>query len=287
MVIPNTFLGCSSSQIVKGQVAIVGCPLDVTTTYRHGCHEAPRAIRMSSESIETFSPLLGQDLLDTPFSDLGDIDFRDNYIEGCLDMIQDTVANVLRESAIPLCLGGEHTITLPIIKSVDKLYPECVVIQIDAHADLRMDYEGIHLSHASVMRRIAEIIGPRRIIQLGVRSGTKEEFVWMRNHGTLLEWRTLGEKILANKIGGKPVYLTIDIDALDPACMPATGNPEPGGMFYHDLERFLRMMRSFKLVGADVVELNPELDPSEVGSITTSKIVRELLLIMSKDSKCV
>ena len=104
----------------------------------------------------------------------------------------------------------------------------------------------------------------------------------MRDHETLLAWRTLSDRILASSIQGRPVYLTIDIDVLDPACMPATGNPEPGGFFYEDLERFLRLMGAFNLVGADVVELNPELDPCEVGSITTSKIVRELLLLMAK-----
>lgn len=216
------------------------------------------------------------------FSDLGDIEFKYNDIEPCLDLIQETVSNVLEKSAMPLCLGGEHTITLPIIKAMNERHPECVVIQLDAHADLRNDYEGMRLNHASVMRRIAETIGEKRIIQIGVRSGTKEEFEWMRDHETLLAWRTLSDRILASSIQGRPVYLTIDIDVLDPACMPATGNPEPGGFFYEDLERFLRLMGAFNLVGADVVELNPELDPCEVGSITTSKIVRELLLLMAK-----
>jgi len=257
----------------------------MTATYRHGCHKAPEAIRRSSESIETFSPLFWQDLLDAPFSDLGDIEFKDNRIESCLGLIQETVTSVLDKRGMPLCLGGEHTITLPIIKAMDEGYPDCVVVQLDAHSDLRMDYEGMRLNHASVMRRIAESIGPERIIQIGVRSGTREEFEWMRDHGTFMEWRTLSERLLARTIEGRPVYLTIDIDVLDPACMPATGNPEPGGLFYADLERFLRMMGSFQTVGADVVELNPDLDPFEVGSITTSKIVRELLLLMSKASQ--
>lgn len=275
------FIGSSSTQLMAGRPALLGCPLDMTTTYRHGCHKAPEAIRASSESIETFSPLFWRDLSDAPFSDIGDIEFKDNRIEPCLDLIQETAAHILEKKAIPLSLGGEHTITLPIVKAVDAVHPGCVVMQLDAHTDLRSDYEGMRLNHATVMRRIAEAIGPDRIIQVGVRSGLKEEFEWMRNHETLLAWQTLSPRQLARCIAGRPVYLTIDVDVLDPACMPATGNPEPGGLFYADLERFFRMMQSFQIVGADVVELNPDLDPSEVGRITIAKVVREVLLLVS------
>ncbi|MGC8906572.1 MAG: agmatinase [Desulfomonilaceae bacterium] len=285
MLVRNQFLGCSSNRIMEGRPALVGCPLDLTTTYRHGCHKAPQAIRASSDSIETFSPLFWGDLLDAPFSDIGDIEFKDNRIESCLDLIQETAASILEKKAIPLSLGGEHTITLPIVKAVDAVYPRCVVIQLDAHTDLRSDYEGMRLNHATVMRRIAELIGPDRIIQIGVRSGLKEEFEWMREHETLLEWQTLSERGLTRCIAGRPVYVTIDVDVLDPACMPATGNPEAGGLFYADLERFFRMMESFQVVGADVVELNPDLDPTEVGCITTAKIVREMLLLMAGTSR--
>ncbi len=267
---------------MEGRPALIGCPLDLTTTYRHGCQKAPEAIRASSQSIETFSPLWWRDLLDAPFSDLGDIEFRDNPVERCLDLIQETAAGILAKKAVPLSLGGEHTITLPIVKAVNAVYPQCVVIQLDAHADLRKDYDGMRLNHASVMRRITETIGPDKIIQIGIRSGTKEEFQWMKDHETVLEWRILSERVLARRIAGRPVYLTIDVDVLDPACMGATGNPEAGGLSYADLERFLRMMESYQIVGADIVEFNPDLDPSEVGSITIAKIVREVLLLLSK-----
>lgn len=285
MLNKNLFLGSSSTQLIEGRPVLFGCPLDMTTTYRHGCQKAPQSVRLSSESIETFSPLFWRDLTNAPFSDIGDIEFKHERVEQCLNVIQETVSSVLENKAIPLCLGGEHTITLPIIKSIDACHPQCVVIQLDAHADLRQDYEGMILNHATVMRRIAEIIGSDRIIQIGVRAGTKEEFEWMGEQETLFEWRTLSEGVLARKIAGRPVYLTIDVDVLDPACMSATGNPEPGGLFYADIERFLRMMESFQMVGADVVEFNPDLDPSEVGSITTAKIVREVLLLLSKFSR--
>jgi agmatinase len=281
----NTFLGCSSREIIAGYPTILGCPLDLTSTYRGGTGSAPDAIRVASDSIETYSPFLDADLENNPFSDLGNVPIADEPLESCIANIERAASEILSQGGVPLCLGGEHTITLPLARAINRFYPDATIIHLDAHTDLRDSYEGSYINHATVIRRVCEVIGPDRLIQLGIRSGTLEEFFWMREHGTRLEWGPGLEKTLLRKVGDCPVYLTLDLDVLDPACLPATGNPEAGGWFYHDMERFYQALCRMHLVGADVVELNPGLDSSEVGAITAAKIVRELLLILAMNRR--
>jgi agmatinase len=276
------FLGCASREALSGHPAILGCPLDMTSTYRSGSAAAPEAIRTVSDSIETYSPLLDMDLLESPFSDLGNLDFRGDSLEQALDKIQHGVSRLLAINSRPLCLGGEHLVTLPIIKALKPVHPDAMIIHLDAHSDLRDQYEGMSLNHATVIRRVDEVMGPGRLIQLGIRAGTKEEFSWMRQNGTLMQWGPASDKVLLKRVEGRPVYVTLDIDVLDPAGLVGTGNPESGGWFYRDLEIFLLAVKRMELVGADVVELNPGLDVAEVGAITAAKIVRELLLLLGR-----
>jgi agmatinase len=276
------FLAARSRSPVPGGPAILGCPLDRTSTYRRGSDEAPRAIREASESIETYSPFLDQDLLDIDFADLGDLDLSQESDAACLDAIERTVSDLLPLGIKPLSLGGEHTITLPVVKALLGRFPDLVLIHADAHTDLRDSYEGSFLNHATVMRRIDEIMGAGRLIQLGIRSGTREEFRWMAERNSLLAWEPGAEVRLLAGIAGRPTYLSFDVDVLDPACMPGTGNPEPGGWFFPDAERLIATLGKVNLIGADVVELNPTVDPSGVGTITTARLVRELLLTLGK-----
>lgn len=276
------FLGCVSQEPRPGSPAILGCPLDMTSTYRRGSDKAPRAIREASDSIETYSPFFDMDITDFFFSDSGDVDVAALTLDSALNKIEAEVTELLRGSALPLCIGGEHTITLPIIKALSNTFNDFVVIHADAHSDLRVDYEGSPINHATVIKRVVDIIGPEQLVQLGIRSGTKEEFSWMRNNRTLLQWGPAAENVLRKRIHGRPIYLTLDLDVLDPSCMPATGNPEAGGWRYGDLERLFSVVSCENLLGADAVELNPGLDPSEVGTITAAKIVRELLLVLQK-----
>ncbi len=274
------FLGCSSHEVLPGKPVLLGCPLDLTSTFRSGSDRAPEAIRIASDSIETYSPFLDMDLEDVPFSDAGDVDISGKLLEHALDDIERTATGLTDEGGRLLALGGEHTITLPLVKALNRVYPDLVLIHADAHTDLRDQYEGSVLNHATVIKRISEMIGPDRLIQMGIRSGTSEEFGWMRKHGTLIRWEPASCKELYRRVAGRPVYFTLDLDVLDPACMPATGNPEPGGWHYQDLERLFELLLKMRLVAADVVELNPKLDPSQMGTITASKIVRELILIL-------
>jgi len=279
------FLGCQAGPMVSGSPVVLGCPLDVTSTYRRGAAEAPQAIRAASDSIETYSPLLDSDLSDGVFCDMGDIALHPERVEPSLARIHARVAEALHQDARPLLIGGEHTITLPAVEAFKKAYDDFYVIHLDAHSDLRDEYEGSSINHATVIKRVADIIGPQRLIQMGIRAGTREEFDWMRSNGTLIAWEPRTEKLLAKIIGRAPIYLTMDLDVLDPACFPGTGNPEPGGWFYQDMERLFRFLRDMNLLAADVVELNPGLDPSQTSTITAAKIVRELLIILCRNAR--
>jgi agmatinase len=279
---PEAFLNFHSSEIIPGRPALEGCPLDVTCTYRKGTGEAPQAIRMASESIETYSPLLDRDLVDAPFADLGDLPLKAQSLESALEIIRAATIKILGKGAIPLFLGGEHTLTLAVVRALVDLHRDFVVIHLDAHSDLRDDYEGSPLNHATVIRRVIDLIGPTKLVQLGIRAGTREEFRWMREEATLLRWGVGSEKALLNRIGDAPVYLTLDLDVLDPACFPGTGNPEAGGWSYGDMERLFQVLDGVNIIAADVVELNPGLDSTGVSSITAAKVVRELLLMLGQ-----
>jgi agmatinase len=276
------FLGFSSKEILKGSAVLFGAPLDLTSTYRDGTGKAPQHIRVASDSIETYSPLLDRDLTDIRFSDVGDVDLPGLPLEAALEKIHETASGILQKGAKPLCIGGEHTLTWPIAQTVKEAYPEILILHLDAHSDLRETYEGSSVNHATVMNLIAGGLGADRLVQLGIRAGTREEFSWMYEHGTLMQWDRGRQKELRKRIADAPVYLSLDLDVLDPACLPGTGNPESGGWFYEDMERLFRILDRENLVAADVVELNPDLDPSGASTITAAKIVRELLLILGK-----
>jgi len=278
----NYFLSCSSNSVLPGRPVILGCPLDLTCTYRKGVGNAPKAIRSVSESLETYSPLLNLDLLEVPFSDIGDLDFHGCSIHSALKKIRRAVEDLIVQKCTPLLLGGEHTLTLAALEACLLSFEEVLLIHLDAHSDLRDEYEGNTLNHATVVRRIVEKIGPNRLIQIGIRAGTKEEFAWMKKNRTLIAWEPGSDKLLLQRIRDRPVYVSLDLDILDPACLPGTGNPEAGGWFYHDMERFLVALSKMNIIGADVVELNPSLDYSEASAITAAKIVREILLILGK-----
>lgn len=275
------FLGHKSKDIIPGYPVLFGCPLDLTCTYRKGTGEAPDSIRLASDSIETYSPLLDRDLCDVQFSDLGDLDLVGQSLEASLKRIREATLKILENGAKPVCIGGEHTLTLPIVEAVKEIHGDFMTLHLDAHSDLRDNYEGSAVNHATVIHQVCRVIGPTRLLQLGIRAGTKEEFCWMREHRTLMEWTGESQKALLKRISDVPVYLTLDLDVLDPSCFPGTGNPEPGGWFYQDLERFFRILDQVNVVGADIVELNPTVDPSGVSSITAAKIVREVLLILA------
>lgn len=258
---------------------MVGLPYDGTCSFKPGTRFAPQEIRTASIGLETYSPVFGRDMEEIKFYDAGDLDFPFGNRERALSMIEKTAQEVYSAGKKWLGIGGEHLVTLPAVKACYEKYPDLAVIQFDAHADLRADYLGEELSHSTVIRRISEFIKPKNIIQYGVRSGTKDEFEWMQDNKTLFSSR----KDLENRIStlkDQPVYLTIDLDVLDPSIFPGTGTPEPGGMNYNKLLNKLVLLEGLNIVGADVVELSPHYDMSGVSTITAAKVIREVLFLL-------
>jgi agmatinase len=265
----------ASKAVDRPQVAILGVPYDATETFRRGARLAPGAIRWASWSIESYSPVLNRDLEDLPLQDLGDLELPDAPEEMVESVVQ--AVGALPEGCLPVLLGGEHTITLGAVRALARRHPRLAVLHLDAHLDMRDRYEGRQLSHATVMRRLAEEL-PHSLVQLGVRSGIPEEFEAARR---LCLWSS-SDLLLPPSIYGtlreRPLYVTVDIDVLDPAYAPGTGNPEPEGPSAHEVLGFLRHLQSFYVVGMDVVEVSPPYDPSGVTAVLAAKIAREAIL---------
>jgi len=260
-------------------IRIIGAPFDGTVSFRPGARFGPAAIRDASDGVEVWSPLLDASLEDVRYADAGDVELPMGDTGRAMDMIREAADAALHAGAAPFLLGGEHLVSLPAIAAVHARYPDLVVVQLDAHADQREDYMGVKLSHACVMRRVAEFLGQERIRQVGIRSGTKEEYSLMREHGTLTTFREEDLKTLIAWIGDRPLYLTVDLDVFDPACFPGTGTPEPGGIDWWTFQRFIQALRGCRIVGLDAVELAPQLDSSACSSVLAAKAVREMLLI--------
>lgn len=260
-------------------IRIIGAPFDGTVSFRPGARFGPSAIRDASDGLETWSPLLDADLEQIRYVDVGDLELPMGNSEAVLAIIRETVDECLADESIPFVLGGEHLVSLPAIEAVFDKYPDLVVVQLDAHADQREDYLGVKLSHACVMRRVSEVIGDENLRQLGIRSGTRDEYNKMRQFGTLTTFREEDLDELVEWIADRPVYLTVDLDVFDPACFPGTGTPEPGGIDWWAFQRFIKLMQACEIVGLDAVELAPQLDASGCSSVLAAKAVREMLLV--------
>ena len=262
---------------------IVGLPFDGTTSNRPGARFGPEAIRPASWGLETYSPLQNADLSTVSYYDAGELEFPLGNRDAILALINQNARDVLAAGKRWLGLGGEHLVTLPVIQAYIEKYPDLAVLHFDAHADLREDYLGEKLSHATVLRRVTDLIGPERLVQIGIRSGPQEEFAWMREHGTLLEDPSEIPRGLS-RLAGRPVFLTVDLDVLDPSILSGTGTPEPGGMTFSTFVEWLQAFKGLNFVGADVVELAPHYDSTGVSTAVAAKVVREVLLLASPQS---
>lgn len=268
----------SSAAVVPGAVVLFGAPYDSTTSFRPGARFAPDAIRDASVGIETYSPDLDADLEDVLFADLGNLDVPFGAPAPMVRAVEHATEDLLDAGAKPFLLGGEHSVTPGAIRAVARRFPDLVVVQLDAHADLRPEYLGEQHSHASAMRRAMEALRPDSLLQVGIRSGTREEFVEMRTSGRLVTPTGPALAAALARFEGRPVYLTVDLDVFDPAHMPGTGTPEPGGIDWPTFVALLAALPDGALVAADVVELAPTLDPSGCSSVLAAKAVREIVL---------
>ena len=280
MILPNieNFIGCDSSFEEAG-IVLYGAPFDSTTSFRPGARFGPSAIRHESFGLETYSPYQDRDLTDIQVFDSGDLELCFGSSEMALADIQNRAWEILEAGKIPLLLGGEHLVTLAAVKAAARKYPGLHIIHFDAHADLRDDYLGARLSHACVIRRCHDILGDGRIHQFCIRSGEREEFRFAKEH---TDFEGLEETIQKLDREQVPVYFTIDLDCLDPSVFPGTGTPEAGGVSFLELLAAIRKVSGLNIVGADVNELAPMLDPSGVSTATACKVVRELLLAVAK-----
>ena len=278
MISPNveTFIGCDSSYRAA-DIVLYGAPFDSTTSYRPGARFGPSAIRHESFGLETYSPYQNADLTDFDIFDSGDLELCFGSSEAALADIEARAAEILHDRT------QRHQM-LGAVRAVAEKYPGLHIIHFDAHADLRDDYLGAKLSHACVLRRCHEIVGDGRIHQFCIRSGERAEFEFAAQHTEMHKFDFTGlaeltEQLCATK---EPVYLTIDLDCLDPSCFPGTGTPEAGGVSFLQLLDAIRTVSKANIVGADLNELAPMLDISGVSTATACKVLRELLIALDK-----
>ena len=277
----ETFIGCDR-EYAKAKAVIFGAPFDGTTSYRPGARFGGKAIRSESYGIETWSPYQERDLEDIAVFDAGELDLPFGNTQRVLDMITFFVYQQLMEGKLPVMLGGEHLVTLGAVKAIVEQYPDLHIIHLDAHADLRDDYLGEKLSHACVLRRCWELVGDGRIYQFGIRSGDKSEFMWGKDHVFTNKFDLSALPEICAQLEGKPVYVTIDLDVLDPSVFPATGTPEAGGISFGELLKGILCVGGLNVVGADINELSPPYDQTGASTAVACKVLRELLLAIVK-----
>lgn len=275
------FIGCGG-EYEESRIVIFGAPFDSTTSFRPGTRFGSQAIRNESYGLETYSPYQKKDLTDFKIFDSGDLELPIGDTARVLYQIEDRAGEILRDGKLPFMIGGEHLVTLGSVRAAAKKYPDLCIVHFDAHADLRQDYLGVELSHACVLRRCWELVGDDRIFQFGIRSGDREEFLWAeKGHVNMHPFDLKGLSRAVDRISGKPVYFTLDLDVLDPSVFPGTGTPEAGGVtFLELLQAVLLVCGKCRVIACDVNELCPPFDQSGVSTATAGKIVRELLLAL-------
>ena len=275
----TTFIGCDK-EYKDANIVLFGAPFDGTTSFRPGTRFAGQAIRSESIGIETYSPYQDKDLEDSYIFDGGELDLPFGNTERVLNEIEKYTEDILAHDKIPFMVGGEHLVTLGAVRAVSKKYPDLHIIHFDAHTDLRTDYLGEKLSHATVLRRIWDLVGDGKIFQYGIRSGEKYEFDFAKEHTILNKFNLEALHDGIKQLQGKPVYFTLDLDVLDPSIFPGTGTPEAGGVTFSELLRAVLSLKGLNIVGCDVVELSPVYDQSGVSTAVACKIIREILLTL-------
>lgn len=268
----------SSDDYNSSKIIMVGLPFDGTCSFTPGSRFAPERIRLASWALEEYSPIFDKQLDSVKFFDAGDLEFPFGNTQKTLDIIEENAKEVYKENKIFFGIGGEHLVSYPSVKACHEKYPDLMVIHFDAHTDLREDYLGEKLSHASVMRRITDIIGFENLKQIGIRSGEKDEFDLMKKHNTLIT----SKNDLLEAIKGKNIFISVDVDVLDTSVMPGTGTQEAGGFTYNELMSWLLLLKNANIVGADVVELAPEIDSSGASLAVATKLIRDLLFIIGE-----
>ena len=260
---------------------MIGVPFDGTCSFRPGTRFAPEQIRVASRGIETYSPYFNKDLEDISFYDAGEIDLPFGNTQRVLDMVYDAAREVLAAGKKYFGIGGEHLVSYPAIKAYYEKYPDLYVVHFDAHTDLRDEYLGEPLSHSTVIKKVADLIGFDNLSQIGIRSGEAYEFELMKKHNTLVKSAEDFRDILSG-IKGRPVFITLDLDVLDPSVLPGTGTPEVGGFSFCELMSYFKVLADSNIVGMDMLELSPFLVTSANSTVAAAKVAREMLCVASR-----
>ena len=280
------FMGAKREKSEASRIGLYGVPYDGTTSFRPGTRFGPDSIREVSQGLETYCPELNMDLTDINFVDFGSARIPLITPESVIKKVKLCTHKLNSLGLKPLMIGGEHSITVGAISAVAEIYSDLIVIQLDAHADLRDEWLGSKFSHACTMKRCLEVLPSQTLFQIGIRSGTKDEFAEMYANKRLIPHvkghQAVELQSALSPYVGKPIYLTIDIDWFDPSCVPGTGTPEPGGYYWQDLSEIIQIIKNHNIVAADLVELSPHLDHSMVSSIFAAKITRSLILLMNQ-----
>ena len=281
----HTFIGCED-EYEESKIVVFGAPFDSTTSFRPGTRFASATMRNESFGIETYSPYQDKDLEDINVFDAGDLELSFGNSESVLKDIEDATAEILEDGKIPFMIGGEHSVTLGSVRAVAEKYPDLHIIQFDAHTDLRDEYLGQYFSHASVIRRCWDMVGDNKIFQFGIRSGERAEWDFAKKHlhTTKFDFGDNFDELdkVVEKLKGKPVYFTLDLDVLDPSEFPGTGTPEAGGVTFKELHKAIEKISKLNIVGLDMNELSPIYDQSGKSTALACKLLREILLFISK-----
>jgi len=293
--IPTFFRVPHAEQLDEIDVGIIGVPFDGGVTNRTGARHGPREIRNQSSLIRKINQATGVAPFDVVrVADLGDAWIERPFeLEGAHSEINAFFAIVHAAGVTPLSVGGDHSISLPILQAIARHGP-LGLVHVDAHCDTGDDYLGSRFHHGAPFRRAVEegLIDPKRTIQIGVRGSLNKADMWQFSHDhgmrvvSIEEFNDKGWRWAAEEgrkiIGKSPVYVSVDIDSLDPAYAPGTGTPEPGGLTTIEVQRLIRELGGLDLVGADLVEVSPPFDTSAITAMTAATILFELLCVLAQ-----
>jgi len=274
-VFNSEYMGSKAGEELAG-IAVLGCPLDATSSFRGGTKFAPDSIRKASWTLETYSPYLKRDLDEMMFYDAGNLELRPGDLEYSLERIESAVTEIVGKGKKTLALGGEHLVTYPIVKAMKKRFRDIQIVHFDAHCDLRDEYEGQKLSHATVMKRVKEL--GTEILQIGIRSGTRQEFEELLPVDS-------PASLAAHLNPNRAIYVSFDMDVFDPSLVAGVTTPEPGGLMFKEVMEYFSVLMGMNIIGADIVELAPDYDTTFVSSISASKVAREILMLLSHSIK--
>lgn len=276
----------SCEKLEEADTVIIGIPMDFTVSFKPGTRMGPQHIRAVSYGLEEYSFLSNKDLQDYAFFDGGDLALPFGNVNRSLELIENAARTIVRDNKFAIYLGGEHLVSWPLIKAYADKFPELTVLHFDAHADLRESFFGENNSHATVMRKVCERIDPQNVYQFGIRSGDKAEYEYGKKNIHMFINQVLSPlREVVKQLGQKPVYITLDIDVVDPAFAPGTGTPEPGGCSSAEILEAIISMGSLNIVGMDIVEVSPLNDHSDRTALLAAKIVREAILNYTKPKK--